>query len=280
MNFPIDDPRAVSRAIVRESVDAELWVRNCTFTDQLVRIIHSHRLFNHPVLGAFGRKEFTLASMAIVHSEVRVGFAQLFGDALLRLMQTTSLLEARLGAKAKMAARFLIQLNVLEELGYKATPEGKAGFRGHPGHSHYWQLVDTLTALGQPEETWAAYVPSPEALAVRETLLAHQDDHLRLAVVLAGIETAFIPYYKPWADNTIAVCESDISDGYHKIHVEDESGVHVDDDHSEDSWYVVRQALTPDRYGEIENFLRDLLEVWARFIDMLAEKDREAKHAA
>jgi hypothetical protein len=280
MNFPIENPREVSRQIVRESVDPQTWRKNLAFTHKLEAMIKASRLFNHPVIASFARKEFTLASMAIVHSEVRAGFAEHFGDALIRLMQTTGTLERRLGAKAKMAARFLIQLNVLEELGYKPTPLGKTGFCGHPGFSHYWQLLETLTALGEPEAAWAAYVPSPEALAARETLLGNFDDHLRLAVVLAGIETGFIPYYDPWAANTIAVSQTDISGGYHSIHVEDASGAVVDHDHSEDSWYIVRQAATPDRYAEIEAFLADLLERWARFIDMLAAKDREIKRAA
>ncbi|NBD10813.1 MULTISPECIES: hypothetical protein [Corallococcus] len=280
MSFPIENPRDVSRRIVRESVDAELWSKNEAFTQQLDRTIKASRLFNHPVIASFAQKEFTLKSMGIVHSEVRYAFAEHFGDALIRLMETTSSLERRLGAKPKMAARFLIMLNVLEEVGYKPTPRGKSGFCGHPGFSHYWQLVDTLTAVGHPEETWAAYTPSPEAVAVRKSLLDSFGDHLRLAVVLAGIETAFIPYYGPWADNTLAVCPTDISDGYHSIHVEADDGTVVDHDHSEDSWFIVRQALTPDRYAEIEAFLNDVVEEWARFVDMLAAKDRDVKRAA
>ena len=280
MNFPIENPRGVSRQIIRESVDPETWRKNEAFTRKLEEIIKTSRLFNHPVIEAWSRKEFTLASMVIVHSEVRAGFLEHFGDALIHLMQTTTSLERRLGAKAKMAARFLIQLNVLEEMGYKPTPLGMTGFSGHPGLSHYWQLVETLTALGQPEDQWAAYVASPEALAVKASLRGNFDDHLRLAVVLAAIEAAFIPYYGPWAINTIAVSPTDIADGYHSIHVADETGAVVDDVHSEDSWYIVRQAVTPDRYAEIEAFLRDILEVWARFIDMLAARDREVKRAA
>ncbi|NVJ05909.1 hypothetical protein HUW63_11775 [Myxococcus sp. AM001] len=280
MKFPIENPREISRRIVRESVDADLWQQNEDFTRKLERGIKDSRLFNHPVIASFARKEFTLKSMGLVHSEVRYAFAEHFGDGLIRLMETTGALERRLGAKAKMAARFLIQLNVLEELGYKPTPLGKAGFCGHPGFSHYWQLVDTLTAVGHPEERWSSYEASPESAAVRKRLLDSFSDHLRLAVVLAGIETAFIPYYGPWADNTLAVCPTDISDGYHSIHVEDESGAVVDTDHSEDSWFIVRQALTPDRYAEVESFLSDTVEEWARFVDMLAAKDREVKRAA
>jgi hypothetical protein len=280
LNYPMQDPRTTSRQIVRESVDPETWRKNESFTHKLVAAIRKHRLSSHPVIDAFNQKHFTCDTMAMVHSEVRVAFAEHFTDALIRLMQTTGSLERRLGPKAKMAARFLIQLNVLEELGFKPNRSDRDGFSGHPGFSHYWQLTDTLGALGHPESTWPSYVPAPESLAVRERLLGTFDDHVRLAVILAGIETAFVPYYGPWAVNTIAVARTDISGGYHSIHVEDDAGVTVDDDHSEDSWYIVRQAVTPDRYDEIEKFLGDVLDEWARFVDMFFVKDRAMRSAA
>lgn len=280
MSYPIADPRTTSRQIVRESVDAETWRKNEAFTNKLVASIRNHRLSSHPVMDAFNRKHFTCETMAMVHSEVRVAFAEHFTDALIRLMQTTGELERRLGAKAKMAARFLIELNVLEELGFKPNRSDRNGFCGHPAYSHYWQLTDTLAALGQPESKWSSYVPEPESLAVRERLLGAFNDHLRLATILAAIETAFVPYYGPWAVNTIAVARTDISGGYHSIHVEDESGVAVDDDHSEDSWYIVRQAVTPDRYEEVEKFLGEVLDEWARFVDMFFVKDRAMRSAA
>jgi hypothetical protein len=279
-NDPAADPRTTARQIVKESVAPDLWRKNEAFTRKLVDLMRAHRLSSHPVIDAFNRKHFTCETMAMVHSEVRVAFAEHFTDGLIRLMQTTGELERRLGPKAKMAARFLIELNVLEELGFKPGPGGTGRFYGHPGFSHYWQLTDTLAALDQPESKWASYVPAPESLAVRERLLGSFHDHLRLATILAGIETVFVPYYGPWAVNTIAVAKTDISGGYHSIHVEDSAGVAVDDDHSEDSWYVVRQALTPERYGETEAFLVEVLDEWARFVDMFLVKDRAMRSAA
>jgi hypothetical protein len=276
MRYPINDPRGCARQIVRESIDSELWSRNEAFTHKLVDMMRKHRLYHHPIVEAWSRNEFTLEGMAIVHLEIRAGFLEVFTESLLRLMQTASHLEGRLGARAKMAARFLIQLNVLEELGFKPDAEGTGEFCGHPAYSHYWQLRETLTLLGAPEESWASYVPTAEALATRKSLEDNHDDHLRLAAVLASIETAFVPYYNPWAQNTIAVCkETDISDGYHTIHIGDDAGHSVDDDHSEDSWYIVRQSLTPDRYAEIETLVKDVLDLWARFMDAIVDKHRE-----
>lgn len=284
MQLPIDNPRKYCRQLVRESVDSATWSRNEAFTHRLADTIRGHRLHTHPIVDAWRRKQFTAESMQLVHLEVRSAYAVVFTDALLRLMQTTSQLEPKLGYKAKLAARFLILLNVVDELGGKPNPGGTETLYGHPGYSHYWQLAETLDALGAGEDVWHSYVPTPEARATRETLEKNFDDHLRLSVILAAIETVYVPYYNPWAANTVHICSpdtsTDVAEGYHSVHVDDEEGKSLDEDHSEDSWHVVRQALTPDRYAEIEKFTVETLDVWARFMDMLLRKDQELKRVA
>lgn len=281
MQTTIQDPRQAAREIVKASVDPKVWSENEACTRRLVEIICGHRLHRHPILDAFEQKEFTLESITLVHLEIRAAYLEVFAESLIRLMQTTSQLEYRLGARAKMAARFLIALNVMEELGFKPNPAGTETLYGHPSLSHYWQFTDAVTALGAPEETWRKQQPSPEAVAVRASLENAHDDHLRLAVVLAMIETVYMPYYGPWARNTLAVCKAvDVPNGYHTIHVENDAGEFVDDDHSEDSWYVVRQALTPERRGEIETLVGETLDLWAGFMDMLLNRHHEMKRAA
>lgn len=275
------DPRAAAREIIKASIDPQIWDKNEAFTRRLVDIMCSHRLHRHPIVEAFEQKMFTLKSITLVHLEIRAAYLEIFAESLIRLMQTTSQLEGRLGAKAKMAARFLLQLNVMEELGFKPNPAGTEDFYGHPSFSHYWQFTEAVTALGAPEETWKLHQPTPEAVAVRASLENEHDDHLRLGVLLGMIETVYMPYYGPWARNTLAVCKAvDVPNGYHTIHVENEAGEFVDDDHSEDSWYVVRQALTPERYEEIETLVKETLDLWAGFMDMLVNKHHEMQHAA
>lgn len=220
----VDNPRKVSRQLVKNSVDANVWDRNTEFTNRVVKKIRDHRLCHRPVIDALDRGEFTLESVRMMHLEFRVAFARIFTDGLIRLVQTTSQLEPTLGAKAKVDARFLIQLNVLEELGYRLNPSGSDYFCVHPGYSHYSLFTDTLTALGAPESSWKSYVPSKESLAARETIEGNHNDHLRLAVVLALCETVFVYYAGPRAKNTLSVCKQEIANGYRSIHVEDEDG--------------------------------------------------------
>ena len=271
MEYPTDAPRKYAREAIEKSVDSELWKKNVAFTDRLIEKSHAHYMSNHPIISAMANNAFSLEAIKVVHLEFRAAFAQIFTDALIRLMETSSQLEPALGAKAKDASRFLVQMNVVEELGFSPSDNGTS-FCGHPGYAHYWQFAETLTALGAPEHTWKDYVPAPESLDTRESLEVNYEDHLRLALVLAVIETVFIHYAGPWAKNTLYVCGQDISDGYHSIHTEDDDGNFIDDDHAEDSWYIVRQALTEDRYEELERLTEDTLDIWVRFVDMLMEK--------
>ena len=275
------DPRHSSRQLIKDTVDPALWAQNEAFTRRLVQTMQAHRLHNHPILDAWKAGEFTMDGIRLVHMEVRAAFLEVFTESLLRLMQTTSQLEPTHGYKAKLAARFLVQLNVLEELGFQPDAKGTGDFVGHPSLAHYWRLADAMTTLGLTEADWRGHQPSPEAAATRRTMDENQDDHLKLVVLLAGIETVFMPYYSPWAMNSLKVCPAlNVPNGYHSVHVEDDEGHFVDDDHSEDSWYVVRQALTPARYDEIEHFTAGLLDIWAGLFDSLLARGREMRRAA
>ncbi|MBA2676601.1 hypothetical protein [Ramlibacter sp.] len=276
MTEPIADPRTTCRQLIKESVDPSLWERNEAFTHKLVNnTILAHRLHSHPILQAWENSEFDLRGMQVVHMEIRAAFLEVFSESLLRLMQTTLQLEPTLGFKAKLAARFLVQLNVADEIGFTLAP-GADGSSGHPRLSHYWLLADAMAKMGLDEATWRAYRTCPPARATRATLEGNQGDHLRLAVVLACIETVFMPYYGPWGRNSIRVCPSLAEPGtYHSVHIEDEKGDFVDDDHSEDSWYVVRQALVPARYEEIERLTTESLDTWAQLFDFLLTQRRQ-----
>lgn len=270
------DSRTAARELIKASIEPALWEQNEAFSRKLVaETILAHRLHRHPILDAWNRSEFNLAAIRLVHMEVRAAFLETFSESLLRLMQTSSQLEATLGFKAKLAARFLVQLNVLDEIGFALGTSSDGHNVGHPKFAHYWLLADAMQALGLTEAQWRTHTPSPEARATRATLDGNQNDHLRLAVLLACIETVFMPYYNPWAKNSIKVCPAlSAPNGYHSVHIEDDEGHSVDDDHSEDSWYVVRQALAPSRYEEIREFTASLLETWAQLFDSLLTRSR------
>lgn len=266
----LQDPRGEARALIEQSVQAELWRKNRAFTDKLAQLILSHRLYSHDIITAWKAHQFSLESIQKVHLETRHGLINPFMDSLLKMMVTSGQVEHELGPEAKVAARFLILLNIIDETGFAPTSKTGEMFNGHPLNAHYSRLTECMDQLGLPPEIWADHIYLPETLACKATLEDNQNDHLRLAVVLACIETVFMPYYGPWAQNTMKVCPAvNVVGGYHTIHIEEDDGHHIDDDHSEDSWYIVRQALQTDRYNEIEQLVRETLDIWAALMDRL-----------
>jgi hypothetical protein len=179
-------------------------------------------------------------------------------------MATSAQLEPRLGPLGKVSARFLLQLNLLDELGYAPNPEGGEDYFGNPMNSHYIQFVDTLKSLNATPEALKAFRPSEAAVKSRKTFTDNFEDHMRLTLVLAAAETLFTEFASPWAESVKKSTNIDTSKGYHKIHVEDD-GYFIDDDHSEDSWFLFRQAVTPDRYDEARKCVKEWVDTWNDF---------------
>ena len=108
---------------------------------------------------------------------------------------------------------------------------------------------------------------TPMARAARKTFEENYQDYALLTTVLALSESVFDKYAGSWADNVARSENIDTKKGYHSIHVQHDDGHSVDDDHSEDSWTLVKQALTPERYEEIEAKCEAWLDIWAQFAD-------------
>jgi hypothetical protein len=202
------------------------------------------------------------------HLEFRHAFAENFTDALIQVMFTAGQLEARQGAMGKVAARFLVQLNVLDELGFEAGKVESGEYAGDPHHAHYIEFDKVLGDLGISAAEIRAYVPTSAAAAARRTVEAVYGDHVALAARLALAESVFTNFAGPWATNMKKRTNVATDQGYHAIHVEHE-GTFIDDDHSEDMWFVLRQAIEPSRYNEIRTSTSETLEVWARFCDSM-----------
>jgi hypothetical protein len=249
-------------------VPADIWVQNERFADELKRLIKSHRIFAHPLMSVLNEGKFSPEGMKRFHLEFRHAFAQNFTDALIQVMFTASQLEARQGALGKVAARFLVQLNVLDELGFESGKVEHGEYAGDPRHAHYVEFDKVLSDLGISAAEVQAYVPTAAAVAARRTVDNVFGDHVALAAQLALAESVFTNFAGPWATNMRKTTNVATDQGYHAIHVEHD-GEFIDDDHSEDMWFVLRQAIEPSRYEEVRARTSETLEVWAQFCDSL-----------
>lgn len=263
----LTDPRGSGREAIKESVGPHLWEDNVKFTHELKEMIEKHRLFRHPVIGLFETEKLSQEITRTIHLEFAYAFAQIFTDSLIYAMARTSELEPRLGPAGKVSARFLLQLNLLDELGYQAAEEVTGDYCGHPKLAHYMQFAETLKQLGAKPGDILTFKPSPAATSARKTFTDHYEDYTMLAGVLACAEQVFTRFAGPWAKSVAMSTSIDTSKGYHNIHVEQDDGSFIDDDHSEDSWYIFRQAITPDRYQEVRERVEEWLDVWNDFAD-------------
>lgn len=266
------DARESCRAIIRELVPAELWAQNERFCGELKQVMQGHGLLRDPLIAALGSGALPPDALKRVHLEFRYSFAQTFTDALLRAMYLSVRVEPRLGALGKVAARFLLQFNVLDELGFLPTA---GGYGGSPKRSHYAKFHETLRQLDISEAEASAYVPTDAAVACRRMIEGAYDDLVATLVILSVEETIFESFAAPWATNMRERTEVDVEKGYHSIHVEHDGGS-LDDHHAEDLWYVLRMVLTPDDYARAKADAVTCLDTVHWFVRSLAGADRPA----
>lgn len=261
------NPRHEGRQAIQSSVPPEIWQANERFSKDLLRQVETHPIARHPLIALLDQGIPDLEAQRYFHLEFRHAFAQIFTDLVIHAMASTSQLEQRLGALGKVSARFLLQLNLLDELGFQ--PQVNAGdYAGSPFKAHYLEFDATLRELGLAPADLARFVPSAEADACRRTFSDNYGDHCLLTCVLAVSETVFTRFAGAWAKSVGKRTGIDVSQGYHSIHVEHD-GSSIDDDHSEDAWYVFRQAVTPDRYDDVLVKTNEWLDTWAAFLDHL-----------
>jgi hypothetical protein len=264
------DPRYIGRQAIQDTVDPSVWEQNVNFTQKLQSMLLKHPLSSHPIKEFFENETLDDDRTLKLHFEFGHGFAQIFTDAVIRAMYESKTLESRLGPKGKSTSRFLWALNLMDELGY--VPSGTTEhYAGHPDGAHYFLYMDTIDRLGGNGRELVDYEASAETKACRATFEDYYSDYALLTTVLALSESIFDKFAGAWADNVNKSSGLDTSEGYHTIHVEDEEGSSIDDDHSEDGWCLVNQAITPDRYAEIELKVKEWLDVWYKFADKMID---------
>ncbi len=263
-----NDPRRIGREAVKNSIPQDLWEKNTNFSHTLLQAIQQHPIASHALIHALENGAFDARLVRYFHLEFHYAFAQIFTDGLLQAMFTSAQLEKRYGAIGKVSSRFLLQLNVLDELGFIPNAMDTNDYAGNPYLSHYVQFEQTLRQLHISKEAVDDFMPSQQAIACRATYEDHYHDHTLLSCLLAVSETVFSRFSGPWALSVGKATNIDVKQGYHSIHVE-QDGKFIDDDHAEDSWYVFRQAILPVDYEAIQQRTIEWLDTWVKFLDHL-----------
>lgn len=263
--------RQLGRDAIAATVENNNYQRNNKFAKRLIDRVESHPLMRNPILSKMNSGEFGLNQMKVFHLEFYHAFAQVFTDAVIEALSSAKQLEGRLGARAKMAARFLLQINLLDELGFHPGTGSDGSYNGQPALAHYVQFFNTIEQLGMSEDEVKTWLPMSSSVACRATFENAYGDYPQLVALLAVAETVFHDFATPWAKSVDVATDIDVSHGYHSIHVETETGESIEDGHSEDAWILFCQAITEDRFDEMVQRVDLWLKVWNDFCnDLLA----------
>jgi hypothetical protein len=258
---------------LRAAVAQDVWQSNTRFIDALKREIRRHPVAGNAAIRLLNEGAFPLEQLQRIHLEYRHAIVQSFTDALLMAQFQSRQLEPRLRPGSKMAGRFLLTLNTLDEFGFEQLKDDAGGLRGTPAQAHYPLFERVLDDLQISLDERLGYQPSPIADALRQTLESSFETYADVVALLAVAEEEVILYSPPLRRATQAL-GVDVGSGYYNVHgtSEDPSADAADDDHEDDLWFVLAQALQPQDYDRIRALCLRYCDQWDEFWGLQASR--------
>lgn len=261
-----DYPRKKAVSALMKSVSVEIWEENKAFTDKLREKVQSNRLAKHPIIDILNQGGLSKPCLQEIHLEYREAIVKVFTDALCMAIAQTRQLEPRLPPGSKMPPRFLLTLNTLDEFGFLPGLDAEGYYKGNPDYAHYPLFEGVLRDLGITDTEKLSFVASQEAVSTREYLENHFHKYHHILLLLAIAETQVIIFSPPLK----AAVEKEgisVTSGYYNVHgtTYDKESDGADDDHEDDLWASLNQALTPADYDEIERVSNGYLALWNSF---------------
>lgn len=174
------------------------------------------------------------ATMATIFIGRRWALATNFLDRLLRCMQLINAPEWGLSMNEVALFRFLIGLNVMEELGYEI--DGKGTISGSHRNAHILMFDKMLEKLGASKGDIAAYVPRECDRATKAVFDDCSDSLPRLLAAMATIED-FLSRAAPHTGRYFQKMKGETAQ-YTQEHSK------VDEDHAQDLWAILAAIVT------------------------------------
>lgn len=179
-----DNPRQKAVDAMKTSVPEELWGSNAEFVRSVREEIKQHPVAQNPAIEVLNKGGLSHEAVKTIHMEYRHAIVQIFTDALLMAQHQSRQLEPRLLPGSKMAPRFLLALNILDEFGFRPGLDSSNYYRGNPAYAHYPLFEGVLNDLGVTEKDRSDYIPSPIAAKVRAFLEDSYADYAGVAALL------------------------------------------------------------------------------------------------
>ncbi|MCH7336779.1 iron-containing redox enzyme family protein [Acinetobacter sp. NIPH 2699] len=263
-----DNPRQKAIDGMRNSISADAWNNNVNFLKTLRAEISNHPVSKHPAIQLLNDGLIDKETLKHIHLEYRHAIVQVFTDALLMAQFQTKQLEPRLLSGSKMYPRFLLNLNILDEFGFRPALDKDEYYSGNPEYAHYPLFEDVLDDFELTQEERNNYLPSIIAQKVRSYLENSFHSYRAVTALLAVAEEEVILFSPALRQATHSV-GFDVSSGYYHVHgvSDDTSSEGADDDHEDDLWFVLAQACTGDDYAAIRKICFEYCDLWQQFWD-------------
>lgn len=265
----MDNPRKIAKKLIQRSLPLEVWDKNTKLSMQLQEKLSKHPVNSHRIIDMLNQGKFDKAKMKYIHLEYRHAIVQIFTDALLMAQYQSKQLEPRLAPGSKIASRFLLTLNNLDEFGFRPGEDKNGYYRGNPKLAHYPLFEDLLDDYGITDHERLSHKPSKIAKQVRD-FLEHSYHHFHLLIALLAVaEEAIVINFSPPLRKNTAMIDVEVNNGYYFVHgtSDQEDTKAYDDDHKDDLWFILTQAFTEDDYNFIEKKCLKYCDLWREFWD-------------
>lgn len=262
----LNDPRRNAIEAMRASVPRQRWEINANWTDSLRRTVKAHAICRHPIITELKTGRFSIEVVRRIHLEYRHAIVQIFTDALLMAQVQARQIEPRLPPGSKMAPRFLLTLNILDEFGFAAGSNSSGYYRGSPAFAHYPLFENVLNNLGITMEMRKNFCPSECAINLHEYLKHSFYNYTAILALLAAAEEQVI-IFSPALRLATSHTGVDVSEGYYHVHGtsgDEDTNAH-DDDHEADLWAALNQACVDEDHAPLEASVLNYLDLWYRF---------------
>ena len=265
MEVKRSNPRAIAKQIMRDSILEALRVENEAFKAAVLQEIKNYPFSRNRAIAALNSGAFDKVTLRDIHLDFCYSGVRGFTDAILMAFHTRQL-ENRLGTKGKMASRFLLTLNILDEFGFLPGCGEDDYYLGNPIMSHPLLFDAVLDELGADDAARNSFIASPAARNIRACFLNAFADFWSLLAILAVAEEEVMLFSPAMREATKAV-GVDVSRGYYMVHgsSDDAQTNGFDDDHQNDVLYIFLHTAQPQQYAHIRSAAMNFCALWDVF---------------
>lgn len=265
---------------VKAVVPHEVWLQSSPFIEKLKQLFADRSASMNGVIQESRIDEFSRAQMLGYHSQFWRVMASIFIDSLFacgfHLNKALELYEGKLRRIAicelVVHCRFLLNLNIMEELGFNIDSFEKS--RSRRSHAiMYHDVVRELQSGNDRDQIFDAIMPSAEGRRLHQFWKDNFSSLPALLGILAAIEVCVAEQELPILRDNIKEM-IDINQGYYWVHGnKDVSDLAHDDEHAADLYFLMScLVFRPEDQELAYARTAEFLELYERFTVSLLSK--------